>query len=268
MPEGAGWDATEGSGQAVAGGDTFYLPGESERQGYVEKDGVLHVPRRTGGGGSPAVDLKKGLAQFQVNIIDGDSQQSFKPGETDFEGKPIPKGQPCQTPSPDPAIPSPGSPPSNPNPQSPSSTPTSATSMGSPSPPTKRRGRPSPQQMEQENQLRSLTELVSSLQQQLSSRTSAPAPTPLVSKMELIQISSDFGDFSFEVLGLETRNEGVLGILWDPKKPRFLPKGDNPVVIQWNDKLFRCGGAALSMKLRLGETDVLLAVLPLLETQG
>lgn len=121
---------------------------------------------------------------------------------------------------------------------------------------------------EQENLLRSLTEQVNSLKLQLSSPTSAPLPTPPVSKMELIQISSDFGDFSFEVLGLETRNEGVLGILWDPKKPRFLPKGDNPVVIQWEDKLFRCGGAALSMKVRLGDLDVLLAVLPLLETQG
>jgi hypothetical protein len=97
--------------------------------------------------------------------------------------------------------------------------------------------------------------------------TSAPSPTPPASKAEIIQISSEMGDFSFEVLGIEDRNEGVLGILWDPKRPRMIPKGDNPIVVHWKDKLYRCGGGAMSMQLRLGDTEVLLAVLPLLETQ-
>lgn len=266
MPEGAGWDATEGSGPAVAGGDTFYLQGESNRQGYMERDGVLHVPRRTAGGGSPVVDPKKGLAQFQVNIIDGDSQQSFSPGETDFEGKPLPKGTPCQT-SPAPVTPSLGSPPPNPNPQSPSSIPMSGTSTGSAGAPTKPRRRQSQLPTETESLLRSLTEQVLSLQQQQRSPTSAPPPMPLVSS-ELIQISSEMGEFSFEVLGVELRNEGALVILWEPRKPRFIPKGDTPIVVHWHDKLFRCAGDALSLKVALGGAEVLVVVLPLLETQG
>ena len=95
-----------------------------------------------------------------------------------------------------------------------------------------------------------------------------PAQTPSGCKTETIQISSELGDFSFEVLGVETRNEGVLGILWDPKRPRMIPKGDNPIVVHWQDKLFRCGGGAMSMQVRLGDQEVLLAVLPLLETQA
>lgn len=267
MPEGAGWDATEGSFSGAPGGDSFYPAAEAARKDYLAQDGVLHVPRRTAGGGTPLVDMKKGVSQFQVNIIDGDSQQSFKPGETDREGNPIPKDVPCQTPSPAPAIPSPASPPPSPTSNPPSSTPTAGTSTASASQPTKRRAKQSQLPTETELQLQNLTALVSSLQQQLSSRTSAPPPTPPVSKTELIQISSELGDFSFEVLGIEDRNEGVLGILWDPRKPRMIPKGDNPIVVHWQDKLYRCGGGAMSMQLKVGDLEVLLAVLPLLETQ-
>jgi hypothetical protein len=269
MPEGAGWDATEGSFSGAPGGDTFYPAEEAARKTYKEQDGVLHVPRRTAGGGTPLVDLKKGLGQFQVNIIDGDSHQTFKPGETDFEGNPIPKDTPCPTtPSPAPAIPSPGSPPPSPSPLPLSSTPTAGTSTGSASPPTKRRGRQSPPPTEKDSLLLSLMEQVNSLRQQLSSPTSAPSPTPPVSKTEIVQISSEMGDFSFEVLGIEARNEGVLVIVWDPKKPRMIPRGDNPIVVHWQDKLYRCGGGSLSLELRLGDREVLLAVLSLLETQG
>lgn len=272
MPEGAGWDATEGSGPSVAGADTFYPEGEKLRQGYMEKDGVLHVPRRTAGGGTPMVDLKKGLSQFQVNIIDGNNQQSYEPGETDPQGNPLPKADQCQNNSPDPATPSPGSPPQSPTPPPQSSSPTAGTSTESVKPPTKRRGRQSQPPTETENLLRSLTEQVLSLQRQQSSHTSAPSPTsapvPPGSELEAIQIHSELGEFSFEVLGVEDRNEGVLGILWDPKKPRMIPKGDNPIVVHWRDKLYRCDGGAMSMQLCLGGQEILLAVLPLLETQG
>jgi hypothetical protein len=131
-------------------------------------------------------------------------------------------------------------------------------------PPRKRSRTPETDQ----SHLQHLMGLVSSLQQQVSSLTSAP-PKPLISRNpELIQISSIMGDFSFEVLGVDTQNEGVVVLLWDPKKPSFIPKGEDPVVIHRGDKLYRCKSDGLSMRLTLGDLDVLVAVLPLLESQG
>jgi hypothetical protein len=72
---------------------------------------------------------------------------------------------------------------------------------------------------------------------------------------------------AFEALDVRVDTEGLLVLVLDPQKPRFLPKtGQDVLVVVEEDKAYHCQANELAVKVGLGDQEVLVVLLVLLET--
>ena len=280
-------------GESQGLGLDFLHPDEVGRTSYRATPGGVVVPHRISDDGrSPAFNKEDFLKNIQVNIIDGDQITSLQPGEADQFGNPIVKEQPCSSlpsettttavPSLAPVTPlvAASAPSSSPgNPLSGASTPTE--SNNSP----KKRGKQSQQpDSAVMSILQQQSQALLSLQSRLDSLTKSTDPpltpplkpasdasgSPLGSKSSRshkVRMESTMGSMAFEALDVRTDTEGLLVLMLDPQKPRFLPKtGQDVLVIINEDKAYHCQANDLAVKLSLGGQEVLVVLLVLLET--
>jgi len=280
-------------GESTGLGLDFLHPDEVGRTGYRATPGGVVVPHRiSDDGSSPAFNKEDFLKRTQVNIIDGDQITSLQPGEADRFGNPIVKEQPCSSPlsettmtavhslAPSPPLGvalAPSS--SQVSPLSGASTPTESSSSG------KKRGKQSPpQDSAVMSILQQQSQALLSLQSRLDSLTKStdPPSTPpsrpasdgsdspsgsKSSRSHKVRMESTLGSMAFEVLDARTDTEGLLVLVLDPQKPRFLPKtGQDVLVVIDEDKAYHCRANDLAVRLSLGGQEVLVVLLVLLET--
>jgi len=279
-------------GESAGIGRNFLHPDEIGRTSYlVTPGGVVVPPRVSDNGRSPAFDKDDFFKNIQVNIIDGDTITSLQPGEADKFGNPLVKEAICNSPlseimttpaaSQDLRLPlgvalAPSS--SLVSPLSGASTaPEKSSSL-------KKRGKQSqPQDSELMSLLQQQSHTLLSLQSRLDSLTKStdhlliPLSKPASdasdspqgsksSRSHKIRMESTLGSMAFEVLDARTDTEGLLVLVLDPQKPRFLPKtGQDVLVVVDEDKAYHCQANDLAVRLSLGGQEVLVVLLVLLE---
>ena len=275
-------------------GNDFLHPDERGRTAYKAVPGGTIVPPRSNDYGlSPAFNKNNFLEGIVVNIIDDGQVTTLKPGEADRDGNPIAKDPPCNSP---PCNSPPSQTSGTPAPSQDHRTPLDATGSHSSSPGTPRTGTSTPtassplskkrgKQSQLDTEMMSLLQQVSqrlcSLESKQSSPMSSPGPqlTP-GSKSSSdasdkgppgheIRLESAMGSLVFEALDVRLDTEGLVVLVLDPRKPRFLPKGGQEVLVVVDEsEAYHCRANDLVVKVGHGAQEVLVVLLVLLETMA
>lgn len=273
-------------------GFNFLHPDEVGRTDYKVIPGGSVVPHRIDDNGrSPAFDKDTFLKNITVNIIDDGVVTSLKPGEADEFGNPKPKDPPCSSPllstSGTPAPSLAPSPPSGAAAASPSSPPGShgtgtSTPTGNSSSPKKRGKQSQQQDPEMISLLLQVSQRLSSLESKQSSPTSSLGPPSIPDSKKpsgasesghplghKIRLESALGSMTFEALDVRLDTQGLLVLVLDPLKPRFLPKAGLEILVVVDEaEAYNCSANDLVVRVGRGASEVLVVLLVLLGTPG